>query len=58
LSGRTSYNLKKNLTLFARGENLLNKKYIVPAEQALGNFVGVPGRGRYLEVGVTWDFGK
>ncbi len=58
LSGRTSYNLKKNLTLFARGENLLNKKYIVPAEQALGNLVGVPGRGRYLEVGVTWDFGK
>lgn len=55
-NGRIAYAVVPTFNVFLRGENLLNKAYVVPAEQALGNIVGVPERGRYVEIGVTWDY--
>lgn len=57
-NGRVAYAIVPTLDIFIRGENLLNKVYTLPAEHALGNVVGVPGRERYVEIGVFWSYGE
>lgn len=55
-NGRVAYAAIPTVEVFVRAENLLNKDYVVPAEQALSNIVGVPGHGRYVEIGLNWDY--
>ncbi len=51
----SQYQLAEDWELYASAINLLDRDYRVPAERT-DNVLGVPDRGRELELGVRWRF--
>lgn len=56
LDAHIHYQLTSDWQLYANLLNLTDKNYILPAAYMSSNIIGVPGKGREVEVGVRWRF--
>jgi outer membrane receptor for ferrienterochelin and colicin len=54
-AAHVSYHTLRQIELYLHGDNLLDEKYVSPADSP-SNYVGVPEVGRVVSAGVRWEF--
>lgn len=54
-NSKLAYQLTSDTTLFTSVSNVLDKEYFTPPQET-NNLLGVPNRGRQIEIGVNWAF--